>query len=157
MLIQQLCPRVCSKAHQNTWKISWFEWWWVSSSLTWCCWNRWVLAIFKPSLFFAVLFSCKPDISVCSPQMKLLQQFRWQSKRFQEVKVLCLSPSGDGGPALLWLRILPFCQYLVFTLLVCWNITLLRKSKHLLFPHFNIGLRENGCDYCFIPSAWNAS
>lgn len=61
---------------------------------------------------------------------------------FQDGKVLCLSPSGDGGPMLLWLHVLPFCQYLVLTPLICWNIALLRKSKHLLFPRFNIGLWE---------------
>lgn len=26
-------------------------------------------------LFFPVVFSCEPDISICSPQMGLLQQF----------------------------------------------------------------------------------
>lgn len=120
------------------------------------CWNRWVLVIFKPSFFmWSSLVSLISLFAVL--RQDYYQQFCRQTERFQEVKALSSSPSGDRGPTPIWLRVLTSCQYLVLTLFICWNIAFLRKSKHLLFLCFNIGLWEKGCDYCFIPSAWSVS
>lgn len=135
--------------HVEKFLVTCWSWPTAISSLQ-LCWTRWLPAVLSDLL---VIVSCEQGLSVCRPLTGLLlptfhladgslwgggegAQFKPQQGQ-GPCSALIADPralSIFGGSTS---HLLEYCPS--------------QESKHLLFPHFNIGLWEKGGDYCFIP------